>query len=425
MSQSEYSLLVGIDWASEKHDACVLDGHGEILAERTIEHTGEALSAFLDWLVGLADDQPKRIAVAMEINRGALVDAFVDRGIAVYSINPKQLDRFRDRHTVAGAKDDRLDAYVAADALRTDRALFRRVSVDDVMIIELREFSRMRDDLIEERTRLANRLHNQLHRFFPQMLGLCSAANEPWFWALVEAVPTPEAARNAKRTRITKLLEEFRIRRYSAEDVLRAVQTKPLTVAKGTTEAACAHIGFLLPRLRLVDSQLKQTNAHLATLLEKIGTEPAGEDQEQSPGQNPEHRDVDIILSVPGIGITIAATMLAEASVALKERDYATLRTYAGVAPVTRRSGKRIVVTRRYACNPRLGQAMYHAARVHCQRDPSARAHYAELRRKHDHGRALRGVADRMLNVLIAMLRTNTTWDPDKRQHRVTPGQEG
>jgi hypothetical protein len=258
MSQSEYSLLVGIDWASEKHDACVLDRHGEILAERTIEHTGEALAAFLDWLVGLADGQSERIAVAMEINRGALVDAFVDRGIAVYSINPKQLDRFRDRHTVAGAKDDRLDAYVAADALRTDRARCRRVSTDDAMIIELREFSRMRDDLIEERTRLANRLRNQLHRFFPQMLSLCSAANEPWFWALVEAVPTPEAARKAKRTRITRLLEEFRIRRYSAEDVLRAVQTKPLTVAKGTTEAACAHISYLLPRLRLVDSQLKQ-----------------------------------------------------------------------------------------------------------------------------------------------------------------------
>jgi len=424
MSQSEYSLLVGIDWASEKHDACVLDRHGEILAERTIEHTGEALSDFLDWLIARADGQPERIAVAMEINRGALVDAFMDRGIAVYSINPKQLDRFRDRHTVAGAKDDRLDAYVAADALRTDRARCRRVSTDDAMIIELREFSRMRDDLIEERTRLANRLRNQLHRFFPQMLSLCSAANEPWFWAVVEAVPTPEAARKTKLRRITKLLEKFRIRRYSAEDVLRAVQTKPLTVAKGTTEAACAHIRYLLPRLRLVDSQLKQTDAHLATLLEKIETESAGEDQEQSPGQNPEHRDVDIILSVPGIGITIAATMLAEASVALKERDYATLRTYAGVAPVTRRSGKRIVVTRRYACNPRLSQALYHAARVHAQRDPSAHAHYAELRRKHAHGRALRGIADRMLNVLIAMLRTNKLYDPDQRQRRVAPGQD-
>ena len=159
-------------------------------------------------------------------------------------------------------------------------------------------------------------------------------------------------------------------------------------------------------------------------MLEKIGTESTGEDQEQSPGQKPEHRDVDIILSVPGIGITIAATMLAEASVALKERDLETLRTYAGVAPVTRRSGKRIVVSRRYACNPRLAQALHHAARVHVQRDPAARAHYAELRRHHDHGRALRGIADRMLPVLCAMLRTNTLWDPDKRKRRVGPGDE-
>jgi len=53
-----------------------------------------------------------RVAVAIEVPRGAIVELLVERGFQVFAINPKQLDRFRDRHTVAGAKDDRRDAFV-------------------------------------------------------------------------------------------------------------------------------------------------------------------------------------------------------------------------------------------------------------------------------------------------------------------------
>src|SRR5436305_14961225 len=95
-----------------------------------------------------------------------------------FRFNSKQLDRFRDRHTVAGAKDDRRDAFVLADSLRTDEPCFRRVVLDDPLVIEIRELSRMDEDLREEAGRLQNRLREQLHRFFPQMLKLSPAADE-------------------------------------------------------------------------------------------------------------------------------------------------------------------------------------------------------------------------------------------------------
>jgi Transposase len=87
-----------------------------------------------------------------------VVDALLDRGFAVNAINPKQLDRLRDRFSVAGVKDDRRDAYVLADGLRTDRHLFRCVQVGDPRLIELRAWSRLAEELQEERVRLGNRV---------------------------------------------------------------------------------------------------------------------------------------------------------------------------------------------------------------------------------------------------------------------------
>ncbi len=194
MSEPEYEFFVGVDWGSETHTVCVLDRDRRQVAARDFPHSGVGLTALADELAALAPSEPGRIAVAIEVPRGAIVDTLLERGMHVFSINPKQLDRFRDRHTVAGAKDDRRDAFVLADSLRTDRPAFRRVQPDHPRVVELRELSRIDDDLGQELRRLSNRLWEQLHRFFPQILTLCPAADDPWFWALLDRVPTPAHA---------------------------------------------------------------------------------------------------------------------------------------------------------------------------------------------------------------------------------------
>ena len=122
-----------------------------------------------------------------------------------------------------------------------------------------------------------------------------------------------------------------------------------------------------------------------------------------------------ILRSLPGIGRINLATLLAEAPEPLKRRDYHALRTLSGVAPVTRRSGKHTLVLRRLACHRRLSDAVYHWARVAIQHDPNSRHRYAALRhRGHSHGRALRGVGDRLLAVACAMLTNRTLFDPTR-----------
>jgi len=112
----------------------------------------------------------------------------------VYAINPKQLDRLRDRFSVAGAKDDRRDAYVQADGLRTDRRLFRRLQVADPRLIELRAWSRLAEELAAERVRLSNRMRHQLWRYYPQMQKLTNDLAAPWFLELWAIASTPAKA---------------------------------------------------------------------------------------------------------------------------------------------------------------------------------------------------------------------------------------
>ena len=169
-------VFAGIDWATEKHDACVVDRSGRVLAERAFAADAPGLAAMADWLVAHGGAPPEEIAVAIEVPHGPVVESLLERGFAVHSLNPKQLDRFRDRFTVAGAKDDRRDARVLADSLRTDRRAYRRLVSDDPDVIELREWSRMAGDLKREDNALCNRARQQLLRYFPQILALTTTS---------------------------------------------------------------------------------------------------------------------------------------------------------------------------------------------------------------------------------------------------------
>jgi Transposase len=125
-----YQWFVGIDWGAQTHQVCVLDHDRQLVGARRVEPEGGALAECAAWLTNLAAGEVHRVAVAIEVPRGAVVEMLVERGFHVFAINPKQLDRFRDRHTVAGAKDDRRDAFVLADSLCTDRPSFRQVQVE-------------------------------------------------------------------------------------------------------------------------------------------------------------------------------------------------------------------------------------------------------------------------------------------------------
>jgi transposase len=398
----------GVDWASESHHLFLTDGDGRKIGERVFKHGGEGLAEMAAWLMATSGaSEPGQVSIAIEIPHGPVVETLIERGFAVHAINPKQMDRFRDRFTLAGAKDDSRDAEVMASALRTDARCFRRLAAADPIVIELREHSRIAEDLGAERTRLTNRMRELLWRYFPAMLELDSDLGAEWLLDLWDIAPTPDKAARTREATIAKLLKRHRIRRFDAAHVLAVLRQPPVQVAPGTREAASAHIETLVARIRLTNQQLRQTHGRLDALTAQLASS-----EETEPGQAKQH-DVEILTSLPGVGRIVLATLLAEAWDALQRRDYAALRSLTGVAPVTKRSGKSCSVVRRQACHDRLANAMYHWARVAVQHDPRSRAKYAALRsRGHSHGRSLRSVADRLLNVACAMLKAGTPFNP-------------
>ena len=397
---NDIQWFVGIDWATQSHCVCLLDAEGRRVGQREFAHGGAGLAELCGWLLEKTQAAPGQIAVAIETPHGPVVEMLIEHGFVVFAINPKQLDRFRDRFTVAGAKDDRRDAHVLGSSVRTDRAAFRQLAADNPVMIELREWSRMADELKQERTRLANRLRQQLWRYYPQAAKLSDDVADDWFLALWQKVPTPDSAAKAREKTIARVLTAHRIRRLDAATVLKTLRETPLFVAPGTTQAACAHIRSLAARLHLVNRQIKEAQQNLDRLCAQI------EGEENASGQSFGQCGVTILRSWPGIGRINLATLLAEAAEPLRRRDYHALRALAGVAPVTRQSGKQRFVVRRLACNSRLQSAVHHWSRVAIQHDAAARQRYDALRQRgHGHARALRSVGDRLLCGLCAALK--------------------
>src|SRR5215468_12189763 len=406
MAEETFVWFAGVDWGSEKHQACIVDQQGTVVGERNFSHSGAGLTELGDWLLSIAGTA-NAVAVAIEVPHGPVVDSLIDRGFAVYTINPKQLDRLRDRFSVAGAKDDRRDSYSLADGVRTDRRLFRRLHVSDRRLIELRGWSRLAEELNEERVRLSNRVHHELWRYYPQLSKLTDDLAAPWFLELWTIAPTPRRARQLRKSTVEQLLKQHRIRRIDAETVIRTLREPAIKVADGVAEAASAHMRSLIARLRLVNRELKEAERQLDKICTVIGETDAAS------GDCLQRQDVMILKSMPGIGRINLAALLSEGSGPLSRRDYPALRTLCGAAPVTKRSGKSRIVMMRYAAHVRLRRTVYHWARIATQHDPKSKARYAALRQRgHSHGRALRGVADRLLGLACVLLQKQTPFDP-------------
>jgi transposase len=404
-------LFVGIDWGSKSHAVCVLDDQGKKWLEQEVRHHGDDVHDFVSKLRKLAGDDMSTVSAAMEAPQGVMVEALLECGAKVYSINPKQLDRFRDRHSVSGAKDDPLDAYVLATSLQSDPGLYRPISIPSPELMRLSALSRSYETTTEQVLSLSSQICEQLRRYYPQMIELGDWHEEPWLWLLFEAAPTPKVAAKLTLLKIRNILTSKRIRRVSAEQVRERLRQTPLPVAAGVAEASALRINMLLPMLKVAHEQRSACSQEIKALLTSCSAE--------SDSPEKAHHDAALLLSLPGIGVHNGAVMLTEARVALQARDYQALRRLAGVAPVSKRTGgrsKRPHVQRRHACNHRLREAFYHCGRVASQSDPRAQQHYRELRaRGHSHGRAVRGVVDRLLKVLVAVLASGKPYDRAKR----------
>lgn len=406
---------LGVDWGRAHHQACVMTTSGEVLGNQGFVHSGEGLAQLVQWCVQLTGGDASQVYAAIETPHGPVVDTLQGHGMQVYSINPKQSSRFRDRHSVSGAKDDRRDAMVLADALRTDAHAFRLCSTNR-WSAKLSRLLRSRRQLVAERTRANNQFQELLWHYYPQFQQLDDKLTRRWVLALWKLAPTPKKARTIRRTTVDKLLRRHGIRAKSAAQVLDILRQPALDMASDEVNSLVDEIRLIVARLELIGKQLASTDKRLdqclVAMCEKDTAAPDRENCDDDADDGPS--DAEIIRSMPGAGRIVTTTLVAKAGEALQEKSHSALRCLCGVAPVTKKSGRMQVVQRRRAADPQLCEIVYHWGRVAIQHDPVSRDKYDRLRSKgHSHARALRSVADRLLAVLCAMLRDRTVFNHD------------
>ena len=407
--------FAGVDWGRRRHEVCLIDSEGEVRATSGFEHGAAGLSAMADWLEAKTQASPCETAVSIEIPHGPVVESLLARGFTVNSINPLQADRFRDRFSPSGAKDDRRDAKVLADALRTDPQAFRRLAPTDPDIAELSELTQARRQLVQDRIRAGLRLQDVLWQYFPALAESCGDVSRAWFLTLLRHASTPSRARRLSKARLATLLRPCRVGAKRIDALFEKLQGPELPIPARTVAAKAAHAEMTGQQLELLTKQIRAVEADMDKALERL------DKRQWCETDAPAHSDVAILMSLPGMGKRVLATFFASANELIEARDYRALRSLCGVAPVTKQSGTKRMVHMRRSVDNGLRDSMYNWARVAVQIDAKSKARYSELRsRGKSYGQALRVVGDRLLYVACTILRDGTLFDPEQSSECAT-----
>lgn len=391
-------LFVGDDWAEDHHDVEVQDATGRRLARARLPE-GVAGLARLHELIGehgggdIAADQ---VAVGIETDRGPWVSALVAAGYQVFAVNPRQVARYRDRHSSSGAKSDAGDAHALADMVRTDAHQLRSVAGDSALAEGIKVAARAHQNLIWDRQRQMLRLRAALREYFPAALEAFDDLSGEDALVLLEAAPDPARAGRLSRTRITAALR--RARRHDVavktERVRAALRSEQLAQPSALVAGYAASVQATVAIIRAFNTEITQLRARVAEHFDQ-------------------HPDAEIYRSQPGIGDIVGARVLGEfGDDPDRFTDARGRKNYAGNSPITRASGKKKTVHARWVRNRRLVDPLQAQAFSALTASPGARAYYQQLRaRGTGHHAALRQLSNRLVGILHGCLKTRTPYD--------------
>jgi transposase len=399
-------VFVGHDWAEAHHDVHVEDGDGKRLAKARLPVGIDGVARFHE-LVAPFVDEPGEVTVATETDRGLFVAALVAAGYVVLAVNPMSTSRYRERHSTSGAKSDPGDAFVLAELARTDAHNHRPVAGDSELAEAVKVLARAHQSLIWSRQRQANQLRSTLREFYPGALEAFDELASSDALAVLALAPTPSLGRKLSLAKIASALRrggrQRRIDERAGEiqAVLRAPQLEAPTLV---AEAMGSSVAALVAVIAELVTQIGRLEAELAERFDQ-------------------HPDAKIIRSLPGLGMTLGARVLAEfGDDPNRYADAKCRKNYAGTSPITKASGTRKVVLARYARNMRIADATYQWAFCATNASPGARAFYDQRRAAGDtHHRALRALANRLVGILHGCLRHQTPYDEHLAWgHRIT-----
>lgn len=381
----EFAAYIGWDWADKKHVInlrCAVSGAA---AERhEVTHKPEAI---IEWVADLQQRfSGQKVALALEQTRGAVVYALMKYDfIVLYPINPKTMCKYREAFRVGGAKDDPDDASLLRELVELHRDKLRAWQPDDEQTRQLALLVEHRRTLVNDQSRLSNRLRDYLKLYYPQALEWAGELTteqacdylERWpELSLVQAVESTElrhfyAAHNCRR----KELIEKRLAEVKA--------AQPLTQDQAVIKATASMVQATVRQLRVLRAEIERLQQECEELFAK-------------------HPDQQLFLSFPGaaavLGPRLLTAMGADRSRYQAARE---IQQFSGLAPVTERSGQSTWVHWRMACPKFLRQSFHEHARLSLTKSPWARAFYERQRQLgKKHHAAIRALAYRWIRII-------------------------
>lgn len=391
-------LYIGIDWADDHHDVAATDDTAKELAKFKIEHNQDGFDKLHSRLRAL-EPQPGRIAVALETSRGLLVHELLRSGYIVYTINPKVVNRYRDRHHVSGAKSDTLDARALANLLRTDRHLFRSYSP---MPDDFRLLDRLCLDLrkiIAQKGRISNQITSCLKEYYPQAVGLFSSLELAINIAFLRKFPNPKTLSACKETQFITFLKQHRYTHSQRIAELWEKISAPAPVPDPVVEKACTlRLKALLDQLEPLKEHIAAYEREIQSILDKLP-------------------ETDPVSSLPGVDKRLTPELVAclgpKADPKFKRFETAAeLYNLAGCAPVTRSSGKCRHVNIRRACVKAMRRTFWDWAFTTLEASAWARAYYDyEKAKGKPHATILRNLGRKWAKILFVIWSTSESYN--------------
>jgi transposase len=394
-SSPAFAAFIGLDWADRKHDVCLRAAGQEKTEHKVLTHTPEALDA---WAIALRErfnGQP--IAICLELSRGPIVAALQKHDFfVIFPINPATLAKYRQAFTPSRAKDDPTDAELALDFLLRHREHLKRLQPQSATMRALQQLVAARRMLVDDGTRIINRLTAALKGYFPQVLGWFQHRNTVIFCDFLSRWSSLQSAKRARKTTLRAFFHNHNVRYDNVIDarITKIRDATPLTTDPGIIEPAQLLVETLAPQLKALLEAVKRYDDAIA---ERCAV----------------HDDFHLFESLPGAGKALAPRLLAAFG---EQRDrFASageVQQYTGIAPVTERSGQKSWVHWRMRCPTFQRQTFVEWAGQTVVASFWAGAYYRQQReRGHRHQAAIRSLAFKWIRILFRCWKDGVQYD--------------
>ena len=392
---SNFAALIGIDWADRKHDICEVNPQTNEQHFSVISSQPKAINAWANEIKRKYNGQ--LVAVACELKKGPLIYALSKFShIVLFTINPSSVAKYRKAFTHSGAKDDPTDAAIQVEILQLHMHKLNVITPDSESVRSLAQLVEYRRKLVQDRVNLTNRITTTLKNYYPHVLDWFKEKDTMIFCDFLLRWPSLEQAKRARKQTLVDFFNQHNSR-YPAVNEKRINEIK-------LAEALTNDKAIIAPNLLLTECLIEQLK-HLMLAIERF-------DVEIKALYKP-HKDRFIFDSLPGAGPQIAPRLLAAIG-SNRDRYHSCeeIQKYAGIAPVTERSGKKEWIHWRYSCTKFLRQTFVEWAGQSVRYSFWAKAYYRQQEAKgKPHNTIIRALAFKWIRILFKCWKTKTAYD--------------